>query len=223
MSLDLTKLQQTADAAFKNAYEATKSLTRLATDTSPVPIQVYDENGNLQTYEVETIPMQKQKIDDFIAGARGEFITKDIKQFRLGGSQDLFYPVIFRLPWRTPVDIQILRRNVHYDASWYGSCHFWANLISDNCGHGSSFTRLIVNTFKVRQFVARYWNDNSKGAFVVWLRGGCTYDLITSHDIDIDIDSSAKVIGEPDGPCDGEHIYPILDAVDEELQNIIIK
>jgi hypothetical protein len=69
MALNLEELQQKVDRVLSNSDEAVRALTKLATDTNPVPIQIYDINGNLQTYEVETIPMQQQKIDSFITGA----------------------------------------------------------------------------------------------------------------------------------------------------------
>lgn len=73
MSFNFSELQQKADRVIHNADEAVRGLSRLATDSNPVQIQLYDQDGNLITHNVETIPMQQAKVDSFIANARGEY------------------------------------------------------------------------------------------------------------------------------------------------------
>ncbi len=72
-AFDFSTLQQKADNTLHNADEAIRKLSDLAVSPNPVQIQLYDQNGNLITHNVETIPMQQAKVDGFIANARKEF------------------------------------------------------------------------------------------------------------------------------------------------------
>ena len=222
MGLNLAEIQQKLDRLIQNMSEQNRRAYQIFYDPNPqdVTLPQLDENGNLVNVTIPNRAKIKAEVDNFIAGARGTFVTKDIKSFFVEGDGDKFYPVVFDPPWRVPVNLKIFRRDVHQDGTWYGSMFFEVEFFLSECGHGSDFTRLLVNTHSQKLFVAKYLNLGLKGRFVVWLRGNTHYQYISSHDFE-NVDFSAQEKSFPGPNCGGDVTLSILTETDipDELKN----
>ncbi len=96
--------------------------------------------------------------------------------FTVGGSNTTFYPIVFNdAAWSDgPMELEIIRSNVHQDASWWGALQAKFRSHASSWGHGAAFINSEIY-YNTRQFIARYEYNPFSTEFVVWLLGGTSY------------------------------------------------
>lgn len=112
--------------------------------------------------------------------------------FFVGGDLDKFYPVVFKdMNWQNsiPTEIQIGRSSVHQDGDWRGA--LMAKFVFHNTGwgNGARFVNADIwqknNKWTTQEvpFIAGYRDatyNNGSGDFIIWLRGGTTYQYLSN-------------------------------------------
>lgn len=104
------------------------------------------------------------------------------KPFRVGGTQDTYYPVFVETGFGTYTSgkyiFGICRGNVHEDGEWTGAMNFYVEGKCYNCGNTGNYVKWRLTQGpqgRIQRFVAALYELGCGSDMVVWLRGGCTY------------------------------------------------
>jgi hypothetical protein len=113
---------------------------------------------------------------------QGPTVNYGNSQFKVGGENTKFYPVVFNTghSWGRDgkFNISINRPEVHVDGQWKGSLQSEIEGHNTNWGHGSDY--LIVRTRANREkYIADIAQDRTSTLVIVFLRGNTTYRWTT--------------------------------------------
>ena len=145
--------------------------------------------------------------------------------FKLGGSLDSFYPVVFEdLGWAAgEFRFEVFRPNTHVDGEWRGSmmgkiiCH------SDRFGHGSGYWTIEVRQSTAspnptRHFIGGFVNYPYSPLHVLWLAGDTTYSWLANHPARISAPSDLTQPGAVTlGAATTAIVYPVKSTPDSRF------
>ncbi len=158
------------------------------------------------------------------SGANHPVITP--AKFKLGGSIDRFYPVVFEdLDWAGgEFRFEVFRAETHVDGKWRGSMMTKVICHNDNFGHGSGYWSIEVRQSTAsgeptRHFVGSFASYPSAPKHILWLAGDTTYSWVANHNAQI---VGLAELNQPDviaiGAGETLRSYPVKTAPDDRFR-----
>ena len=156
------------------------------------------------------------------------FSKPRMSMFKVEGTNDKFYPVVFRDDnWEDgPMILEITRPNIHTDARWKGALNSKFTCHSTSWGHGADFCRAEIYYSRPEsvtgrpEFIAGYQNHSKAKLFIVWLRGQTTYQWRSNQFVTlVDYEATQKSLPSDATNPDAVQSFPIKDAIEPYVQS----
>lgn len=165
----------------------------------------------------------KTQIDEYIANAKYLSYNIEDNSFTVGGNANTYYPILFLCPYRTPIELTVYRKVIHYNQPDFGSLFFKCAYFSSVCGNGSEWYKILVNRSAVRYFIADYYFGFVSSYIILYLLGGnVTYDWQCSvKSVTVNYEATQKVINYDDPNLQPEVFNPIT-TINPAMQTQIV-
>lgn len=117
---------------------------------------------------------KKDEVDKFVSNYTGKVLSHHSSSFKVGGSSNIYYPVVFYIKTSLMSRLE-LYRNTHTDSKWSGSLRFVVALGRNNWGGSPSVKSVGCFLQEKGHFIHSQSLRGPSNKYVLWLRGNTTY------------------------------------------------